>query len=305
MSEMNEVHERLAALEKRLQALSQRAEEIVSYFAFHLDSVRHSQTAYLGDHTALTFLRSGQRIYVDTRSVDIGSHLLLLGDWEANYAAAFGRLIQPGNVVFDLGANHGFYTLAAAAAVGAEGRVHAFEANPRFARLTEMSVHINGYAPFVKVHNVAVSDAPGEAELSFGDEFSGGGSLFGSGNQHRVTCRLATVDDLFPQADFRVDVIKMDIEGAEGRALLGMRRLLERSPDARIMLEFAPEMLLSSGVGPAEVIAFLRSLQFRAWHINDDSSLTPVDMHELAGLTSGIRNLVLARSHVPIVEAAG
>jgi FkbM family methyltransferase len=299
MAETTELLDRLAALEARVGTMSTRVEEIVGYFDHHLKRVMNSQAIYLGDHTALTFLESGQVIYVDTRSVDIGSHLLRVGSWEPNYAQAFQRLIKPGDTVLDLGANHGFYTLLAASAVGPTGHVHAFEANPRFARLTDMSAHVNGYGGWVKLHGVAVSDVAGTAELSFGDEFSGGGSLFATRREHRVTCTLVPIDELFPDPDFLVDVIKMDIEGAEGRALLGMRRLLERSTSVRLMMEFAPEMLLSSGVGAAEVTAFLRDLGFRAWSIADDSSLHPLPLDELARTTSGLQNLVLSRDDVP------
>src|SRR4051812_17533560 len=139
---------RIDALERQIVRLGARLEEIASYEAARLNQLVASQSSYLGDHTALTFLESGHRIYVDTRSVDIGSHLLTYGRWEQNYAQVFQRLIKPGDTVFDLGANHGFYTLLAAASTGPAGTVHSFEPNPRFARLANMSAQINGFGAF-------------------------------------------------------------------------------------------------------------------------------------------------------------
>ena len=89
-----------------LQALAKRASAE--------DNILFSQVACLGDHRALRYLRSGQKIFVDTRSVDIGTHLMVGGSCEPNYATAFSRLLKQGDCVLDIGANHGFYSLIAA-----------------------------------------------------------------------------------------------------------------------------------------------------------------------------------------------
>ncbi len=287
---------RIGDLERQIGQLTARIEEIAGYYGARVNHLVGSQSVYLGDHTALTFLESGHRIYVDTRSVDIGSHLLMYGRWEDNYAQAFKRLIKSGETVFDLGANHGFYTLLAAASTGPAGKVHSFEANPRFAQLANMSAQVNGFGGYVKVHQVAVGQKEGEAVLSFNHEFSGGGSLFGGRHQETVACRVVSLDEMFPAPEFLVDVIKMDIEGAEGQALFGMRKLLERSVNVRIMLEFAPEMLLGSGVTPAEAIGLLRELGFRAWEIDAESNLHQADLESLAKATNGLQNLVFSRA---------
>jgi hypothetical protein len=90
----------------------------------------------------------------------------------------------------------------------------------------------------------------------------------------------------------------MDIEGAEGQALLGMRKLLERSVNVRIMLEYAPEMLLGSGLRPAEVIGLIRELGFLAWTIDAESNLQKADLESLASATNGLQNLVLCRNEL-------
>lgn len=297
------IGQRLAAIEQRIDRVATRLEEAISYFALRSNRVADSQSVYLGDNTAVTFLEDGTRIMVDTKSLDIGVHLLTLGRWEPPYTALFSRLVRPGDTVLDLGANHGVYALLAARLAGAGGHVHAFEPNPRLAQLVDMSLRINGFSGWAQVHRVAASDRTGTARLFFTDSYSGGGSLAGTAEQHDATgeakhgvdCRLVPLDTLFPDPAMRVDVIKMDVEGHEGPALRGMRQLLARSPDVRIMMEFGPQMMQGSGMPAPEVVAFLEALGLSAWTIDIEGGIAPVAWADLAAQTSGLQNILAAR----------
>jgi FkbM family methyltransferase len=297
------IGQRLSAIEQRIESLATRLEEAISYFAIRSNRIADSQAVYLGDDTAVTFLEDGTRIMVDTRSLDIGVHLLTLGRWEPPYMALFARLVRPGDTVLDLGANHGVYALTAARLVGPAGHVHAFEPNPRLARLVDMSLRLNGFAGWAQLHRVAASDREGTARLFFTDTYSGGGSLGGAAGQndatgaakHGVDCRLVPIDTLFPDPTVRVDVIKMDVEGHEGLALLGMRQLLERSPDVRIMMEYGPQMMKGSGMPAPEVVAFLEGLGLSAWTIDNEGGIAPIAWAELAAQTTGLQNILAAR----------
>lgn len=292
---------RIAEVPARLDRIEQRLEEIVQYFGHHLAVVSNSQSTYLGDHTALTRLRSGQSIYVDTRSVDLGSHLLQTGLWEEGYMKLFSRLIRPDDTVLDIGANHGVYSMAAALAAGPRGAIHAFEPNSRLARLVRGSLAINGYGGFAQVHQVAVSDAEGETILSFDPAWSGGGHIGEGGGGHEreaQPCRAVRIDDLFPDAVFRADVIKMDVEGFEGRAIRGMLRLLERSSTVKMMMEFAPAMMGRSGVTAEETVRMLRQLGFRFWSIQHDGSILPEPVVDCAVGPDTVRNILVSRQDI-------
>lgn len=284
---------------ERTEHIERRLEEAIAYFAIRSNRLMDSQSVYLGDNTAVTFLENGIRILVDTRSIDIGIHLLTLGRWETAYTSLFTRLVKPGNTVIDLGANHGVYALLAAQIVGPTGRVDAFEPNPRLSKLVDLSLRLNGFAGWARVHALGASEAMGTARLVFNDNFSGGGAvaLAGSAAETRpgVECRLVALDDMFADPSYRPDVIKMDVEGHEGRALRGMRRILERSPDVRIMMEFGPAMMHNAGVSAPEVTAFFESLGHSAWTIDDQGGVVPTTWAALAGQTDGLQNILVAR----------
>ena len=284
---------------ERQERIERRLEEAIAYFAVRSNRLVDSQSAYLGDHTAITFLENGIRILVDTRSIDIGIHLLTLGRWETAYTTLFTRLVKPGDTVLDLGANHGVYALLASQIVGPSGRVDAFEPNPRLAKLVDLSLRLNGFAGWAQVHAVGASEQAGTARLVFSDSFSGGGTVALSGGaddgRSGVDCRLVVLDEMFADPTYRPDVIKMDVEGHEGRALRGMRRMLERAPGVRIMMEFVPEMMARSGVMASEVAAMLGGIGLRPWMIGQDGALAGMGWDQLLAEASGIQNILVAR----------
>ncbi len=287
---------RLEAVERAVERVAARQEEILGYLAARINRLVAAQATYLGDHVALTFLESGHRIYVDTRDAGIASHLLTLGLWDVRDLALFRRLLRPGARVLDIGANHGVYALNAAEAVGPSGEVHAYEANPVLAGLMTTSAEVNGYSNLIRVHNVAVGEAEGSATFMLDHAMSGGAAVRANRSAGTGTiCRVVALDEHLPPG-IVVDAIKMDVEGAEGPALRGMRHLLERSPDVRLLMEFAPEMLADAGVPAAEVTAMLAGMGFRAWTIGPDAGLAPVGWDSLAALTGGDRNIVVSRS---------
>jgi FkbM family methyltransferase len=297
----------LLALPARLAQIEQRLEAIATLVAARSAPPSLSRSVYLGENTALAMLEGRLPIYVDTRSTDIAPHLLLTGSWEPEELRAFRRLLRPGDLALDLGAHVGVYALSAAEVVGPAGRVHAFEPNPRSAGLLRRSLAVNGFAGFAEVHLLAAGAAAGASTMMIRPEMEGGGFLDratpsvvprADGFQ-TLTVQVVALDTLFPDPATRLGVAKLDIEGMEGQALLGMRRLLERSPEARLMLEWAPAMLAGQGMPGPELVAFLQGLGFRFWRIGPDAALEPLPGTELAGLSEGIRNIVAARGEPP------
>ena len=74
----------------------------------------------------------------------------------------------------------------------------------------------------------------------------------------------------------RVDLIKIDVEGAEVDVLDGMHQLLARSPNLKLIIEFNPTLLQSAGVAPIDFLDKLRSLGFQPSNIDDPNGLSLV-----------------------------
>lgn len=122
--------------------------------------------------------------------------------------------------MYDLGANVGFFTLVAAALVGSTGRVVALEPSPAVAVALRHNVKINRLNQ-VTVREAAVSDTVGHASFDLADNNQSG--ALGIGGQ---TVATTTVDDEVRRTGYVPDVIKLDVEGAESRAIAGMATTL-------------------------------------------------------------------------------
>jgi FkbM family methyltransferase len=239
-----------------------RFSELLKLISSRFDRLEARQTIYLGGFEALTALYTGHKIYVDTRDVGISSHLMWEGRWEANVEACLVPFAKPGMNILDIGANFGFYTLILGQAVGPTGSVHAFEANPHIATKLRKSVAVNGLSPWTHVHALALSDRRGEIDFSFDPSFSGGGAI--GLNQHRdyqsLTVPTAPLDSLLP-ADLPINIIKMDVEGAEAMVLAGGQRTFNDARLTRIVTEFFPAQIAKT-MPPMEFLTYFTARGF-------------------------------------------
>ncbi len=176
--------------------------------------------------------------------------------------------LRPGDVALDVGANIGYYTLIFARGVGPAGRVFAFEPEPGNFALLEENVAANGYRN-VTLARLAVSDRAGRAQLYLDADNAGDCRMYDSHDQRPcVDIETVPLDDHFASLD-RVDLIKMDIQGAEPAALRGMRGLLERHRQVKLLVEFWPYGLQLFGADPKEFLSALREAGFALWNLNE------------------------------------
>jgi FkbM family methyltransferase len=155
--------------------------------------------------------------------VGAATHGCWLGSYEDRKQELFARAVKPGSVVFDIGANVGFYSLLASVCTGHQGRVLAFEPVPR--NITYLRRHMEmNHLQNVEVIEAAVSDRTGESSFEEGRNPSIG-RLEPSGRLH---VRTVALDPLVEAGAIPPpDIMKIDIEGGEADALRGARRTLE------------------------------------------------------------------------------
>jgi FkbM family methyltransferase len=167
--------------------------------------------------------------------------------YEKESREAFCAAIRPGVTVLDVGANIGLYTL-----LGAKrgARVYAVEADPVNAAVLRHHVEINGFSERVTVFEMAATDSQQTIPL-FRNPLNLGESNICSHGEPSGTVSGRTLDSLnLPP----IDVCKIDIEGAELMALVGMQGTLARSPDLTLLVEYAEQ----HGSGEP-LVSFLRS----------------------------------------------
>jgi FkbM family methyltransferase len=184
--------------------------------------------------------------------VGSGNHGYWLGSYELGKRALFVKTIPPGGVVYDLGANVGYYTLLSAVLAGPRGRVFAFEPLPRNLEFLRRHLSLNRIDN-ATVIEAAVTDRGGT--VRFEEDASTSKGRIGA--QGTLEVRCVALDELVARERMpRPDLLKIDIEGGELLALQGARRILTESH---------PVIFLSTHSGKVhkECLAFLESLGYR------------------------------------------
>jgi FkbM family methyltransferase len=236
---------------------------------------------------------AGRFLFAGRAAVEVDGHLLHLagerapslslatamldGGYERATRQMIERLLPEGGTFLDIGAHVGFYSLVAARKVGPGGRVFAFEPEPDNFRLLRRNIAENGHDNITAIP-AAVCDRSGRGRIFVSRQGNDRHSLFpnpGSPMAERAEdVDTTTLDDFAGALGWpAIDLVKMDIEGAEPLALAGMHRLLDRSPRLRLIVEFSPGMLEAGGVAPRRFLDDLARHGLDLFVIEDDASL--------------------------------
>ncbi len=218
--------------------------------------------------------KNGHTIYLD--AVD-SLRLSTRGDYEQFITKLLTTEIKEGDVVVDVGANIGYHTLSLARLVGKKGKVYAFEPHPENFALLKKNLSVNGYTNVV-VEQKAVSDKKQLLKLYLAtDQRSTTHSIVQNvytGGRY-IEVEAIALDEYFRdnKDTSRISFIKMDVEGAEHHAALGMRKLLRQNKNLRMVTEFAPFRLQLLGVRPEEHLALLQKFGFSLLKVNEEKKV--------------------------------
>jgi FkbM family methyltransferase len=177
--------------------------------------------------------------------------------------------------VVDIGANIGYYTLIAARLVGKKGTVYAFEPEPTNYKLLCENIAINGYTNVVPIEK-AVSNATGKTKLYVNaaiadvSSFAKDNVLTHSKNLDCLEVETITLDDFFERTvgDDRIDLMKIDVEGAEELVVDGAERVL-RNNRLKVLMEFIPDQLRRAGTDPLQLLYKLQNHGFEMKLLNE------------------------------------
>ncbi len=191
------------------------------------------------------------------------------GVYEPHVRECFAAILEPGAVYFDVGAHIGFHALFAAHRVGKDGRVFAFEADPR---IYERLARNLSQFPGARATNAAVWDRTGSLtfERSSTRNESGWGTVsavrdFGTG-EHVEVPSVALDDWCRDQRLDRWDAMKLDAEGSELAVLRGAQSSLDQFRPA-LILEINTVVLEQGGVSPSGVADFLLQHGYRLFRL--------------------------------------
>jgi FkbM family methyltransferase len=202
------------------------------------------------------------------------------------------KILFPGAIVADVGANIGIYSEFLSGCVGLAGMVHSFEPSPdNFRRLCAATRKLSN----VLLSQAAVGEHSGESKLYISEKLNVDHRTYlaDGDSRHMVPIQMVALDDYFKPGQ-RVDLIKMDIQGYELHALRGAKRVLEENTDINLLLELWPSGLKQARGSWEELVETLKRLNMNLCLVTR-CGLVPFDTRDVRCDASWYVNLFASR----------
>lgn len=198
------------------------------------------------------------------------------GMWEPDISSLLPKVLRPGMTFVDVGANIGYFPVMAAKLVGSSGRVFAVEPEPRNLGLLRANLWRNGVRN-CSVLPMAAYHQSGHVTMALNEEMRAAWIVPGYDTTFLVPC--ARLDDVLVSR--RVDVMKVDAEGADHLVVRGAENLIAANPDILIVVEFLPREQIMHGETPAQILDYYISLGLNLYLMTSYGDLvaaTPADV---------------------------
>ncbi|HEX7724163.1 MAG TPA: FkbM family methyltransferase [Candidatus Paceibacterota bacterium] len=288
------------ALKKLIQVLPSGAPRKIYHTALKVPIARDVLGNIVRSTIPEKVATNGITLYLDREDIAVSGSLALAG-FESYETDLFKQALKPGMKVLDVGAHIGYYSLLAAKAVGPTGRVISFEPEPRNNALLTKNVAANNFKN-VMIVDVAASDTVGTHDFYL-EKYNKGHHSFGKGSPtaEKITVTTDSIDNVLKRAgDPVIDVMKIDIEGAEPIAFRGMQDTIARSPNLTIFAEIYPSAITRLGGNALTFLEQLTSYGFKLWVINEEKQIVE-PIRNLAAFTASIpggenfKNIIAAK----------
>lgn len=253
-----------------------------------------------GDHL-ITKLHNGMSIVVNKSDRCVCWSIRFRGYWDLNETKALAKIVQKDFQIVEVGSNFGVHTLYMADLVGKNGKIYAFEANPHVSKYLKQSVSLNGLQDRIEVFEMAASNKSYKGLMQYGIKNIGGGFILDDTAKSRKSCedghctpiQVTTLDRVISNHQ-KIDMLKIDAEGAEFWILEGAKSLL-LNPDILLMMEWETEHFKRNQINISEFIQFLKDQRFYVWAITKKGELKPLDYAKLMPNPRATFDLVLSR----------
>lgn len=207
------------------------------------------------------------------------------GIWEDYETRLILEMLGLGDCFVDVGANLGYYSVLAAAAVGEHGQVFAFEPEQKNYELLQANI-LHNRLQNVQSFAAALSDNDGQGQLFLNEENRGDHQVYAIAGETRTPQSIVVrhgAQLLQPLCE-RIDVLKVDTQGAEWHVLSGLQPLLQASlPGLRMIVEFCPYSLRHAGASGRQLLMLLATFDLPFFIIDHlGHGLIPASQQDLA-----------------------
>lgn len=232
---------------------------------------------------------------IPTTEVGIFNDFYLYGtaNIESGVRAVLLANMSPDAVVVDIGASVGLHSLAMGSRLSSQGKLYSFEPNRNLWHGIEQTYVMNGLVNRATLVRAAVAEHDGKTQF-YVSKHSPLSTLFESSDtQEVIDIETIALDSYFKPGE-KINLMKIDAEGAEPAIWRGMPRLLSDNPDIRIVIEFASSHFKRAGEDSAAFLEMIADAGFKIQKIAEpDGALLPITSSEI--LAAETSNLLLTR----------
>lgn len=196
--------------------------------------------------------------------------IALTGVYELELTRRLVRAARECSILVDVGANYGYYSLLWAAQ-RPTNRVVGFEASPRNHAHLEANIARNGLGSQIELHRGALGRSTGSLHFDLGPaEQSGWGGLANTATSRTIEVRVSRLDELWSSSE-DIDVLKIDVEGADTWVLQGAEQLLKQRRIKAIFFEQNLPRMRELNVPASEAADFLKKMAYSVEPLTDPS----------------------------------
>ena len=229
---------------------------------------------FLADRLISIAIGNGVRIRLPA-SGQLAYSFVVNGGFENTEREFVQRFLRSGDIFFDVGANTGLYTVLGAISVRKRGRVHAFEPDPKGCDLLRKNIELNNLRNVI-LNPVAVSNQDGTVKFASCLDSAFSSMRENKYHQRRgslewIEVECITLDAYVEQQHLDgVDIVKIDVEGAELHVLQGSEMLLNQTPAPVLMIEFCDVTTAGFGYKAAQLGEHLEGYGYQLYEYDPE-----------------------------------
>jgi FkbM family methyltransferase len=273
IDQLGEAFSRLQRLET---IVAKEIDRLDGYLVYHFDSLSRqiaelNTISYVHPNPYALLITGEFDLLIPTAEAGLLSYVTRHGmeAIEPGVRAVLQTRLNPGDTAVDIGANIGVHALTMAKTVGPSGRVVCFEPLPHIASTLERTLRLNGFGERCQVICSAAADCAGEATLHRAPDSPMSSLDAIPGKCASLTVRTIALDDHFASGE-RVDLVRINLEGAEPLVYKGMSRLLRENPEIELILKWSASHFVRSNQSPELFWDLVRNDGFKPLRIDDE-----------------------------------
>jgi FkbM family methyltransferase len=252
---LRDINMKLDQIERKQESLSAALErtEDLQRTAMKYDA---TGIIHLSDKEIAAKIFNDLILYLDPRDLAVVPHIALERIWEREITYAWLRALEKNvrddPIVFDIGANFGYYGALAAQLNKARGKVYLFEPNFSLHHYINRTLSVNWLNENTVVENKGIGEKNGIATLNVLRDFIGSSSMqsvdqlndyigdkMNAKTERAVKVPIVSIDSYCETKGISsIDLMKIDIEGYEEKAYSGMTKMIKKSPKMILFVEF-------------------------------------------------------------------